>query len=252
MHNFLKSYKIRQEKGKRSVAGGFIKIGKLLLSAANSVESSVLLGVVESVTRNLLSLLENFNSKIQTSGLNSRVIKAQPSTLETVNIERFLEAAETYQENFDELSKIRMNANIFIEQLLSTNTQLQKYYRFLVENEQPTKNATAEFLKDQNYIFSVYVRQNKIVRQFVRTEDSHFKSKITTLIPLHKNLFFEKKFWTQESFLGKKFAKSNQCMIHLLKDAFSKQTAKICEDHVETRNWHKIQRNVFVVEQRFG
>ena len=145
-----------------------------MLSAANSVESSVLLGVVESITKNSLSLLENFNSKIQTSGLNSRVIKAQPSTLETVNIEQFLEAAETYQENFDELSKIRMNANIFIEQLLSTNTQLQKYYRFLVENEQPMKNATAEFLKDQNYIFSVYVRQNKIVRQFVGTEDSHF------------------------------------------------------------------------------
>ena len=73
MHNFLKSYKIRQEKGKRSVAGGFIKIGKLLLSAANSVESSVLLGVVESVTKNSLSLLENFNSKIQTAGLTSRV-----------------------------------------------------------------------------------------------------------------------------------------------------------------------------------
>ena len=83
-----------------------------------------------------------------------------------------------------------MNANIFIEQLLSTNTQLQKYYRFLVENEQPMKNATAEFLKDQNYIFSVYVRQNKIVRQFVGTEDSHFKSKITTFIPLHKTLIF--------------------------------------------------------------
>ena len=113
---------------------------------------------------------------------------------ETTNIEKFLEAAETYQENFDELSKIRMNANIFIEQLLSTKTQLQKYYRFLVKNEQPMKNQTAKFINGQNYIFSVYVRQDRIVRQFVRTEDSHFKSKITTFIPLHKNLIFDRKF----------------------------------------------------------
>ena len=41
-------------------------------------------------------------------------------------------------------------------------------------------------------------------------------------------------------------------MVHLLKSTFSKQTAKICEDHVETMNLHKIQQNVFVVEQRFG
>ena len=62
-----------------------------------------------------------------------------------------------------------MNADIFIEQLLSTNTQLQKYYQFLVENEQPMRNVTAEFLKNQNDIFSVYVRKDKIVRQFIRT-----------------------------------------------------------------------------------
>ena len=62
-----------------------------------------------------------------------------------------------------------MNADIFIEQLLSTNTQLQKYYQFLVENEQPMRNVTAKFLKNQNDIFSVYVRKDKIVRQFIRT-----------------------------------------------------------------------------------
>ena len=41
-------------------------------------------------------------------------------------------------------------------------------------------------------------------------------------------------------------------MVHLLKSTFSKQTAKICEDHNETMNLHKIEQNVFVVEQRFG
>ena len=89
--------------------------------------------------------------------------------METIDIEKFLEAAQNYQENFDQLDKIRMNADIFIEQLLSTNTQLQKYYQFLVENEQPMRNVTAEFLKNQNYIFSVYMRKDKIVRQFIRT-----------------------------------------------------------------------------------
>ena len=80
---------------------------------------------------------------------------------ESINIEKFLEAAESYQQNFDELDKIRMNANIFIEQLLSTNNQLQKYYRFLVENEQPMENKTAEFINGQSHIFLAYVRQNR-------------------------------------------------------------------------------------------
>ena len=62
MHNFLRAYKVKQEKGKQSIAGSFLKAGKLLLSAANSVESWVLLGVVESVTKSSISLLENFLS----------------------------------------------------------------------------------------------------------------------------------------------------------------------------------------------
>ena len=161
MHNFLKAYEVKQGKGKRSIAGSVLKAGKLLLSAANSVESSVLLGTVASVTKSSMSLLENFDVKIQSSGLKSRVIKAQSGMSESINIEKFLEAAESYQQNFDELDKIRMNANIFIEQLLSTNNQLQKYYRFLVENEQPMENKTAEFINGQSHIFLAYVRQNR-------------------------------------------------------------------------------------------
>ena len=78
MHTFLKGYKVQETKGKRSIAGGLLKFGKLLLNAANSVKPSVLQGVVETVNRNSLSLLENFNNMVQTSGLTSRVIKAQP------------------------------------------------------------------------------------------------------------------------------------------------------------------------------
>ena len=115
MHNFLKAYKVKQGKGKRSIAGSVLRAGKLLLNAANSVESWVLLGIVKSVTKSSMSLLQDFNVKIQSSGIKSRVIKAQSGISESIDIEKFIEAAESYQQNFDELDKLRMNVNIFIE-----------------------------------------------------------------------------------------------------------------------------------------
>ena len=142
---------------KRSIAGSVLKAGKLLLSAANSVKSSVLLGLVESVTKSSMTWLENFNSKIKSSGMKSRVIKSQSVTPESIDIEKFIDAAESYQQKFNELDKVRTNANVFIEQLLSTNNQLQKYYRFLMENELLMENKTSEFINGQDYIFSAYV-----------------------------------------------------------------------------------------------
>ena len=105
MHNFLKAYKVKQGKGKQSIAGSVLRAGKLLLNAANSVESWVLLGIVKSVTKSSMSLLQDFNVKIQSSGIKSRVIKAQSGISESIDIEKFI----------DELDKLRMNANIFIE-----------------------------------------------------------------------------------------------------------------------------------------
>ena len=40
-----------------------------------------------------------------------------------------------------------------------------------MENELPMENKTAEFINGQNYIFSAYVRQNKIIRQFVKNHN---------------------------------------------------------------------------------
>ena len=98
-------------------------VAKALLTAANTLEESVLQNVIDTVTKSSLGLLHNLSQKISAAGIHNKVVHSQNRETsvndQTLDIDRFLMVARSWQSNYNQLALIKHNYDVFINQLLT-------------------------------------------------------------------------------------------------------------------------------------
>ena len=128
--------------------------------------------------------------------------------------------------------------------------EFEKYFLRLINNELPIKQATRTFIGNQNYIFSSYITEKQIVRQFIITQESNYRAMQTTFIPIREQEFFSPYFWQTDVFQGKNFKKSNQCLRRLMQSTKDIDTAEICKTQQKLSSFEKLGENIYSVQQR--
>ena len=71
MAELVKQHKIKKIRAARSVIGSTMHIAKALLTAANTIEESVLQNVIDTVTKSSIGLLHNLSQKITAAGIHN-------------------------------------------------------------------------------------------------------------------------------------------------------------------------------------
>ena len=187
------------------------------------------------------------------SGIQSKVVSNQNQnavSYRPLNIERFLQVAKSWQSNYEQLQMIKHNYNIFISQLTTSSNDLKKYFIELFSNEMPVKQKTIKFIENQTYIFSSYITEQTVVRQFIKTQKSSYNAMQTTLIPITENAFFHSYFWQSDVFQGKSFKHSNQCLRQLMLSMHDENTVEICKAAPKLTSFEKLGENVYSIAQR--
>ena len=73
-------------------------IAKALLTAANTIEESVLQNVIDTMTKSSIGLLHNLSQKISAAGIHNKVVhnhnREASINYQTLNIDRFLMVAK--------------------------------------------------------------------------------------------------------------------------------------------------------------
>ena len=98
--NLIKQHKIKRSRTIRSMINTGLQIAKILLNAANTLESSVLQSVMDNVTRTSVGLLHSLSKKITAAGIQNKVVynsKEETVNYHTLDIERFLQVAKLWQ-----------------------------------------------------------------------------------------------------------------------------------------------------------
>ena len=247
--NLIKQYKINKIRKVRSVILVGLQIAKLLINAANSMEPSVL-NLMHNVSRNSIDRLHNLKEKLTSAGIKSKLVQNYNQSAASINLESFLQVARSWQANYRELQVIKHNYNDFISQLIESSDELKTYFLRLINHELPIKQATRTFIGKQNYIFSSYITEKKIVRQFIITQESNYRAMQTTFIPIREQEFFSPYFWQTDVFQGKDFKKSNQCLRRLMQSTKDIDTAEICRAQQKLSSFEKLGENIYSVQQR--
>ena len=251
--SLMKQHKIKKNRAIRSIIGTSFQIAKTLLNAANTLEPSVLQNVIDTVTRTSVGLLHNLSQKITAAGIQNKVVYNNRETTlnyHTLDIERFLHVAKLWQTNYTQLELIKHNYDVFIDQLLSSSHNLEKYFLELFSNELPIKQSTFTFVKNQTYIFSSYITEDKIVRQFIKTQKSSYSALQSTFIPIKKETFFQTYFWQSDLFRGKNFKRSNQCLILLMQSVKTEHTVEVCKAAPKLAALEKVEDNIYSIKQQ--
>ena len=251
--NLIKQHKIKKSRTIRSVMNTGLQIAKILLNAANTLESSVLRNVIDTVTRTSVGLLHSLSQKITAAGIQNKVVyntKEEAVSFHTLDIEQFLRVAKSWQTNYNQLQLIKHNYDVFIDQLSTSSHNLEKYFLELFSNELPIKQSTVNFIKNQTYIFSSYINGDKIVRQFIKTQTSSYSALQSTLIPIKQDTFFQSYFWQSDLFKGKNFKRSNQCLILLMQSVHNEHTVEVCKAAPKLAELEKVEENVYSIKQQ--
>ena len=249
----IKQHKIKKIRTVRSIVGTSLQIAKALLNAANSIESSILQNVIDTVTKTSIGLLHNLSQKITAAEIQNRVVPNNRETnldYQTFDIDRFLQVAKLWQNNYTQLELIMHNYDVFIDQLLTSSHNLEKYFMELFSNELPIKKSTVNFVKNQTYIFSSYLTEDKIIRQFIKTQKSSYSALQSTVIPIKKETFFQSYFWQSDLFRGKNFKRSNQCLIRLMQNVVNERTVEVCKAAPKLKELEKLDENIFSIRQQ--
>ena len=253
MENLIEQHKIRKNRKVRSVILFGLQIAKMLVNAANTLEPSVLHNLMSNVTRTTVERLHSLRAKLNAAGIQSKVVANQNQKAisnRPLNIERFLQVAKSWQANYEELQMIKHNYNIFISQLTKSSNDLKKYFLKLFSDERPLKQKTIKFVENQTYIFSSYITEQTVIRQFIKTQESSYNAMQTTLIPITENAFFHSYFWQSDVFQGKSFKHSNQCLQKLMLSMQDENTIEICKAAPKLTSFEKLGENVYSIAQR--
>ena len=253
MENLLEQHKIRKNRKVRSVVLFGLQIAKMLVNAANTLEPSVLHNLMSNVTRTAVERLHSLRAKLNAAGIQSKVVSNQNQKAVSnrpLNIERFLQVAKSWQANYEELQMIKHNYSIFISQLTKSSNDLKKYFLRLFSDERPLKQRTIKFVENQTYIFSSYITEQTVIRQFIKTQESSYNAMQTTLIPITENAFFHSYFWQSDVFQGKSFKHSNQCLRQLMLSMHDENTVEICKAAPKLTSFEKLGENVYSIAQR--
>ena len=254
MVELVKQHKIKKIRAARSVVGSTMHIAKALLTAANTIEESVLQNVIDTVTKTSVGLLHNLSQKITAAGIHNKVVHRQNQKAsindQTLDIDRILMIARSWQGNYNRLTLIKHNYDVFINQLLTGSHNLEKYFIELFSNEGPIKPNTVDFIGNTTYIFSSYLKENKIIRQFIKTKKSTYSALQSTVVPIRKETFFQNYFWQSDLFMGKNFKRSNQCLILLMQESINEKTMEICKAAPKLEGLEKWDDNIFSIQQQ--
>merc|ERR1712015_342097 len=253
MENLLEQHKIRKNRKVRSVVLFGLQIAKMLVNAANTLEPSVLHNLMNNMTRTAIERLHSLRAKLNAAGIQSKVVANQNQKAisnRPLNIDRFLQVAKSWQANYKQLQMIKHNYNVFISQLTKSSNDLKKYFLRLFSDERPLKQKTIKFVENQTYIFSSYITEQTVIRQFIKTQEASYNAMQTTLIPITENAFFHSYFWQSDVFQGKSFKHSNQCLQKLMLSMQDENTIEICKAAPKLTSFEKLGENVYSIAQR--
>ena len=251
IRNIIEQHKIRKTREVRSVILFGLQIAKMLVNAANTVEPSVL-NFMSNVTRSAVERLHNLRAKLTAAGIQNKLVYNKNQNAEpyrTLNLESFLQVARSWQSNYGQLQLIKHNHDNFISQLTTSSNNLETYVLKLLNNELPVQNKTRKFIANQTYIFSSYITEQKIVRQYIKTQPG-YSAMQTTLIPITETAFFKSYLWQSDVFQGRRYQQSNQCLRRLMQSFNDENTIEICKAAPKMYNFEKLGENIYSIEQR--
>ena len=125
------------------------------------VSFNLVLNLMHNVTRNSVERLHSLREKLTAAGIKSKLVHNYNQSAVSLNIESFLQVANSWQSDYKELQMIKHNYNSFISQLSTSSDDLKKYFLKLISSEMPVKQETIKFTKNQTYIFSSYITEKK-------------------------------------------------------------------------------------------
>ena len=251
--NLVEQHKIGKTRKSRSVLYIGLAIAKMLLNAANTREPSVLHKLMTNATRTSIERLHILREKLTAAGIQSRVVynrKQNEETYRPLNIESFLQVAKSWQSDYKQLPMIKHNYDSFINQLTTGSDDMKKYFLELFTNEMPLQQKTVKFIENKTYVFSSYISEDTIIRQFIKTQESSYSAMQTTLIPISQTAFFRSYFWQTDIFQGKSFMQSNQCLRRLMQEMHNEDTIDICKAAPKITDFEKLGENIFSIRQR--
>ena len=211
--NMIALHSVKIVRNSRSIMSTSLQIAKALMSAANTINSSILQNVIDTARKTSITLLHQLSSKISAAGITSKVVQKSTADFHPFNIEKFLTVTNIWQNNYTTLEIIKRDYDIFIDQLISSSHNLQKYYLQLFSNEMPMTEKTLQYLGNHSYVFTAYIKEGSIVRQFIKTQISSYSALQSTVIPIKDATFHRFYYWQTDMFRGKTFKRSNHCLI---------------------------------------
>ena len=253
IENLVEQHKIKKTRKIRSVLYIGLQIARMLLNAANTREPSVLHKLMTNATRTSVERLHSLREKLTAAGIQSKVVynrKQNAVTYRPLDIESFLQVAKSWQSDYKQLQMIKHNYSSFISQLTTSSNDLKKYFLELFSNEMPLKQKTIKFIENRTYVFSSYISEETIIRQFIKTQKSSYSAMQTTLIPITQNAFFRSYFWQSDVFQGKSFMRSNQCLRRLMQAMHDDDTIEICKAAPKLTDFEKLGENIYSIRQR--
>ena len=105
----------------------------------------------------------------------------------------------------------------------------------------PMTEKTLKYLGNHSYVFTAYIKEDKIVRQFIKTQISSYSALQSTVIPITDATFHKFYYWQTDMFRGKTFKRSNHCLIRLMQHLVNDRTMEVCQAAPNTEGLEKVR-----------
>ena len=234
----------------RSLLPASAKIVNALLNAAKRTGASLLKNVVQTGSHNGIELLSSFSQSIRDKGLIAKVINKQiESDIHTIDVSRYLDTVQNLRSS--NISAIEQDYVEYLHCIQFASKSVMQYYSLLMTKANPLSEQALAFVKDHSFVFTAYLINNKVVRQFVRQVAGVYTASMVSVIPLG-NYFYKTELWQSDKFFGTPKESLNQCILALMQGKDIHDTQSLCKAQGQFGSFRKMRSSeIFFMLHQF-
>lgn len=231
----LKLYEVKSKhKFKRAITlpGALTEtVLSFLSNLALRTGTSLINNFVNGLGLKTIDMLDKSLKKLEQAGFKSELITNMPKQDNfTLFNYTLVSKAFTSLQMLSNLDK-DINFDKVLFDLSEQYNKLKKYYIALLTKPQPLLNMTRKALKDKNYVFSSYIKDDQIFRHFFWSEMSNSETaKFISTVPLKTKDFMTKQFYQSGIFKRNEKNKANECLIQIMQN---KNISSHCAPSIE-------------------
>ena len=234
----------------RSLIPASAMIVNSLLHAAKRTGASLLQNIVQTGSQNGIELLSSFSQRIRDKGLMAKVInKKIESNVNTIDVSQYLDTVQKLRSS--NVSVIVQDYVEYLHCIQFASKAVMQYYSLLMTKASPVSGQTLAFVKEHSFIFTAYITNNKVVRQFVKQVPGVYTASMVSVIPLG-NYFYNTELWQSDKFFGTPKESLNQCILALMQGKNIHDTESLCKSQDQLSNFRKMRSTeVFFMLHQF-